>query len=756
MKIKKVLLISILACCSLTATAQKYKPTNLMTDMVEHSDKVWKNGYLTSVDIAQVQEGKMQYAGIASSRPTFGWIVNGSQGTLQKSYRIQLGESRTSVAKGDSLLWDSGVVESDKSVAQKYNGTNPLKPNKTYYWRVRVITNTGGTSEWSDVKAFRTNPQLAEYGVSFYPQVKSVEYPVTIEQVSDKDQFIDFGKAAFAQLSLTLTSEFGGDTVWVHLGELNKGKHVDRNPGGTIRYQCSPLVLMKGTHTYTIDNKKDKRNTGAAAVLIPEYIGEVLPFRYCELEGYNSLLASPQIMRESVHYPFDDYASSFSCSNDTLNQIWDMCKYSIKATSFLGIYVDGDRERIPYEADAIINQLSHYGVDREYSMARRSSEYLLEHPTWPTEWILQATIIAWNDYLYTGDSRSFQKYYDLLAVRTLNDLKGKNGLISTRTNLITTDLQRRLRFNGKIRDIVDWPWGGKEFPAGEIDSFEFTDYNTVVNAFHGISLKIMSDMAYTLGKKSETSKYDDWYKKHNTVFLKSLYSDSVQRFVDGIGTEHSSLHANMFPLALGLVPVKNQRAWGGALEFIKTRDMACSVYGSQFLLDALYNGGEADYALKMLTKGDDRGWYNMIRVGSTISLEAWDNKYKPNQDWNHAWGAAPANIIPRKLLGVEPAEPGYGVASIRPQIGSLEWAKGVVPTIRGSVEVDVKQSEEEYNLKILIPSNMKAQVYLPVLWSKCTIVCNGKEVKRILTEDKKSYYINTLNPGEYTIVMTNK
>ena len=29
----------------------------------------------------------------------------------------------------------------------------------------------------------------------------------------------------------------------------------------------------------------------------------------------------------------------------------------------------------------------------------------------------------------------------------------------------------------------------------------------------------------------------------------------------------------------------------------------------------------------------------MIRVGSTITLEAWDNKFKPNQDWNHAWGA---------------------------------------------------------------------------------------------------------------------
>jgi len=58
-----------------------------------------------------------------------------------------------------------------------------------------------------------------------------------------------------------------------------------------------------------------------------------------------------------------------------------MCKYTMKATSFTGIYIDGDRERIPYEADAYINQLGHYYTDREYSMGRVSSEYFIKHPT---------------------------------------------------------------------------------------------------------------------------------------------------------------------------------------------------------------------------------------------------------------------------------------------------------------------------------------------------------------------------------------
>lgn len=139
------------------------------------------------------------------------------------------------------------------------------------------------------------------------------------------------------------------------------------------------------------------------------------------------------------------------------------------------------------------------------------------------------------------------------------------------------------------------------------------------------------------------------------------------------------------------------------------------VYGAQFLMDALYDAGEAEYALSMLTKIDDRGWYNMIRAGSTITFEAWDGKYKPNQDWNHAWGAVPANIIPRKLMGVEPLEPGFSLVRIRPQTASLEWAKAVLPTIRGQIRMKIENKKGIYSLRVSIPPNMEADVYLPLL-----------------------------------------
>ena len=122
-------------------------------------------------------------------------------------------------------------------------------------------------------------------------------------------------------------------------------------------------------------------------------------------------------------------------------------------------------------------------------------------------------------------------------------------------------------------------------------------------------------------------------------------------------------------------------------DFVKSRGMACSVYGAQFLLEALYESGEADYALGLMTSESERSWYNMIRSGSTITTEAWGNCFKPNQDWNHAWGSAPGNIVPRKLMGVEPLEPGFARMRIRPQPGSLSEASLRLPTIRGEVRV---------------------------------------------------------------------
>ncbi len=737
-------------------------PSGLTTDLLEHADRVFLDGYPANISIDECHTAieRYQVAAIRSEKPYFGWIVNDNKpNTLQTAYHILVASDKKLLAQNQGDIWNSGYTESDNSTAVQYVGKS-LKPSTIYYWKVKTWNNHGEESPFSEVKSFVTATVL-DNRTACYPLQITDEFPVHIRNI-DQITFFDFGKAAFGRLRVTLTSS-KADTVTIHLGEHIRNGRVDRNPTGAIRYSSYRLPLMKGTHTYSVKIRPDRRNTsstdnesGVKAILMPAYTGEVTPFRYCEIEGYSGIIRSCDVVRQSVHYPFNEQASHFHSSDTVLNQVWDLCKYSIKATSFSGTYVDGDRERIPYEADALINQLSHYSVDREFSIARHSHEYLIERATWPTEWIMQSVLMAWYDYLYTGNPASLHRFYDDLKAKTLTGLTEANGLISTRTGKQTPELLKSIHFGGKaIRDIVDWPQQGilglgKNEP-GEADGFIFTDYNTVVNAYHYEALYLISRIADVLGRTADRDLYAQKAEYVKQQENRLLFNKKTGCYNDGIGTGHSALHSNMFPLAFGIVLEKNIKT---VAKYVETRGMACSVYGSQFLMEAVYNSNDADYGLQLLSSTAERSWYNMIRVGSTISLEAWDNKYKPNQDWNHAWGAVPANAIPRKLMGVEPLEPGFRRIRIKPQPATLAHAELTMPTIRGDVKVSFSNTPgKKFETEIEIPANTVAEVWLPIPTKKYRF---GTDVSAYKNEVVGNFVVIQVGSGKHEFVIMGK
>ncbi|MGI6233036.1 MAG: family 78 glycoside hydrolase catalytic domain [Prevotella sp.] len=736
--------------------AYSQSPTRLTTDLIEHTDKVYKQGYPTTLKLEKLRKSDVCYevATIHSEQPYFGWEVDGSRpNTLQTHYRILVASSKELLKEGAADLWDSGRTESDNSVAVRYQGS-PLKPSTFYYWTVKTWNNHGEESQYAPAKCFLTNQHL-DGRTAQYPLEKCDEHPLTRFATSDTT-FFDFGKDAFGTLRLTLTSDAAHDTITIRLGEKAENHRVARRPGSSIRYSCYRMPLMRGTHTYTLTIKPDYRNTKKArgAIIMPAYIGEVTPFRYCEIDGYSRDLGSNDVVRQAVNYPFDDSASEFHSSDSILNKVWDLCKYSIKATSFTGIFVDGDRERIPYEADALINQLGYYAVDREYTIARRSHEHLITHPTWPTEWILQSVLMAWNDYLYTGNPASLRRYYNDLKAKALIELKEDNGLISTLTGKVTADVKKSIHLSVKknIADIVDWPRNGvlgvSKQSAGEADSYKLTTFNTVVNAYHYQALNQLSLIAKAIGEDKDAKEFAQQAEQVRKQVNRLLLDKQTGTYRDGTETEHRSLHANMFPMAFGMVPDKYVKT---VSEFIRSRGMACSVYGAQFLLDAAYAMGDGQYALSLLTSTSDRSWYNMLRRGSTITTEAWDCRYKPNQDWNHAWGSAPANVIPRGLFGIEPTEPGFRSFRIKPQPGSLRQASIMVPSVRGTIEVSfVNEKEQGFNMDVTIPANSTAEVWIPKSTKNGRLFIDGKKCKG---KNSDGFVIVKLGSGKHSIVL---
>lgn len=718
----KTLILALAVACTLSAAVAGVlpdAPTRLRTDLLEHTAVLRQSGHLLSTTLADtpLPPPEAEYARIQSSRPTFSWHTPAgiARATL---CRIIVSSSIDAADSLEADVWDSGIIPVPESGAAIYGAAEPLSPSSTYFWRVKLLTaDSNVESSWSAPGAFRTAPVLDEFAVSDYPLRKRTDLPVYTRNEADTAMFADFGRDAFSQLLVTVASP-RADTLTVCLAErLDSCGSVLRHPQSSVRFRSISLPIHPGTHSYRVEIAPDRRNTGPEAILMPLSIGEVLPFRYCLIEGLSPGVDICSVSREAVTYPFCDTASSFHSSDSVLNAVWDLCKYSIEATSFAGLYVDGDRERIPYEADAFINQLCHYGVDDSYAMARSTFEHLLQHPTWPTEWILCMPLIAWEDYMYTADTRLLRKHYSRLKANLLMPLRTSIGLVSTTLSPQTPELLASIGRTAPLRDIVDWPRTKKgeniwDVP-GESDGFEFTDYNTVVNAYHYRALAVMALIADAIGENTDADFFRADAEDFRLRFIKAFYDSENHRFADGLlsDTRHSSLHANIFPLAFGMVTDPVERAH--VASFIRSRGMACSVYGSQFLMDALYEAGEADYALSLLTDTSSRSWYNMLLTGSTITTEAWDDRYKTNQDWNHAWGAVPANIIPRRLVGVTPIAPGFATALISPQTSTLSSVSATVPTLRGPIEVKATRTPRLYTLTFTLPPTVSGCLRLP-------------------------------------------
>jgi len=88
-----------------------------------------------------------------------------------------------------------------------------------------------------------------------------------------------------------------------------------------------------------------------------------------------------------------------------------------------------------------------------------------------------------------------------------------------------------------------------------------------------------------------------------------------------------------------------------------------------------------------VTASGNRGWLHMLAQGSTITMESWGENEKPFQGWTHAWGAAPANLIPRWVAGLRPTRPGFAEYTLDPHPGPLSWFRYRQPTPAGPIDV---------------------------------------------------------------------
>ncbi|MGH8022168.1 MAG: alpha-L-rhamnosidase C-terminal domain-containing protein [Limisphaerales bacterium] len=679
---------------------------------------------------------------ITTPIPTFGWDYQPYfRNDRQTGYRIIVASSAALAEAGIGDTWDSGWVLSSNSINVPYAGRE-LQPDSSYFWRVQTANHSNQMGSLSAVQQFNTASELSNplttSGVIYqqpgagsancYPLTYVPASPVLVTNTAPGTWFIDFGQDAFGYATVHANGAFGGAVVQAGFGEMNNGDAVDTSPPGTVRYGASTFTLQNGDSIYSVHPPNFNGKPDKQFINPPSTFGTVIPFRYLELTNFPGTLTVTDVAQERLMTEFDTNAACFHSSSLALNQIWNLCRNSMEWLAFDGIYVDGDRERTPYEADTFIHQLSSYAVDNDFTLPRCSFEYLTTHPTWPKEWKFHMIMSAWADYLQTGDATLLDKYYSVLQTDSFTWAATGDGLMRGFPG-----------FPQKTNsDVVDWPAADRD--GFIISSGGYRNWtNSVNNAFYYHCLQIMANIADVTGHSNDAATYASDAAQVYSAYNSTFWDAQSQCYVDGVGTTHAAAHANFFPLAFGLVPATNREAVVNYLHSRIAADggMPPSVYGAQYLVEALFEADDADTALDLMTTNGPRGWMNMINIGSTLTDEAWSLADKSNEDWNHAWGAAAGNLIARYVLGLQPLAPGYGRILIQPHLGrTLSTVQGVIPTIRGPVSICVSNAPGQFHLLVDIPGNVIATVMLPAFGATHPVaLLDGRIVPGVLSND---------------------
>ncbi|MHC5534579.1 glycoside hydrolase family 78 protein [Priestia megaterium] len=96
---------------------------------------------------------KIEYSnnclGIDTLNPRFSWILDSAERSqIQTAYQIHVASNYEDLMQGNPDIWDSGKVETDKSIHVVYKGKK-LISDKKYFWKVRVWDKNNNVSSWS-------------------------------------------------------------------------------------------------------------------------------------------------------------------------------------------------------------------------------------------------------------------------------------------------------------------------------------------------------------------------------------------------------------------------------------------------------------------------------------------------------------------------------------------------------------------------------------------------------------------------------
>lgn len=180
--------------------------------------------------------------------------------------------------------------------------------------------------------------------------------------------------------------------------------------------------------------------------------------------------------------------------------------------------------------------------------------------------------------------------------------------------------------------------------------------------------------------------------------IRKLYWDDARKlYADTPERKQFSQQTNALAILAG---VTSEEADARALIMRTLSDetlVQCSIYFRHYLHSALNAAGAGDLYLEQLGT-----WRTMLARG----LTTWAETADPTRSDCHAWGASPNYELFRTVLGIDSAAPNFKRVVIRPYLGKLTRASGVIPHPHGEISVSLAlQPDGKLSAEVSLPPN---------------------------------------------------
>jgi hypothetical protein len=570
------------------------------------------------------------------------------------------------------------------------------------------IDETGKTSDISATKWLNAGSWNFNSPSDFPSQFKLPTQAMHAVQVTKNDHsmLVDFGKETFGFVKLHRIN--GKGNVTLYYGE-SKEEALSKDGAVTL----DRLQFQDGA-------KKDS----------------VMPLS--KAFRYVNVVMGPAISIDSISMLYE-YANvkergSFRCSDDEINRIYDVAKYTLHLNT-REFFIDGiKRDRWVWSGDAYQSYLMNYylffdspTVERTMA-ALRGKDPVTSHINTIMDYTFYWFLGIYDYYLYTGDKTFIRQFYP--RMQSLMDYvlgrRNKDGLLQ-----------------GLPGDWIFIDWAAGLSKKGEV-SFEQMLFARSLETM-ALCANIVNDAE---GKSTYTKLSGEIKQKLFALYWNPSKHALVHSRVNGKQTDNVTRYANMFGIFFDYF---NEQQKQDVKKYVLLNDNIQKIttpYMRFYELEALCAMGEQDYVLKEMKNY----WGGMLKLGATSFWEEYDPSKKGAEHYAmygrefgkslcHAWGASPIYLLGKYYLGVKPTSAGYATYSIEPSLGGLKWMQGEVPTPAGNIEMYVNAKQ----MKIKGTAGTGTLVFKSKTKPSCkegAIEKKGADEYSLQIEKDKTYTIN--------------